>query len=274
MADDLATGTPDLGGGSLSSDTTPQAIEISDTSLIKAPGLDKPVAYKDFISGYVSKADLTRMRQSDSQALERDRQAIKQQEAQLKAAAQQLAQRLGPQQGSATDPLAELANAPYVDGKTVASIVQALRSELQKRDQAISLMHQQFQSVQQGFSSIQGRNQEAELSQLFGTAQKHANLPDNPEVRSLIESEYHAHTGWETVTPDERVTELSRIVKQRYDGITAAIRAADKARVDDARRLPAKPIAPKLNGRGIKGMESAEDLASRLYPLIQPTPGT
>lgn len=273
MADAFTTGGDDT-GASQGAVETPTHFEIADTSYIKAPGLDKPVQYKDFISGYVPKSDLTRMRQQD--ARERaDWQAQKQrEETQLRQTAQQLAQRLSPQQGSQADPLAAIASAPYIEGKVMAQFIQATRSELARRDEAMGLLQRELQTLKQGYGSIQGRNQQTELAGLFDGTHKALKLPDNPEVRALIESEYWAHEGWDKLSPEDRSSELSRIVKQRYDGLQGVFRTTQQQRVDESRRLP-PPQKPglKLNGRGAPtGMESAEDLATRLYPMIRPHP--
>lgn len=272
MADELTTGLPAGGAGDLGTGSSdPAPITFTEDARFIPPGGKDPVTWKDYSSGFVSKSDLTRMRQQDAATLKTEREAIQREQAQLKAASQQLAARLGPQQGPSPDPLAQLAEAPYVDGKSVASIVRAFQQELAKRDQAMSLMQQQFQTVQTGYQSIQGRNQQAELQTLFGEAQKAANLPDNPAVRELIESEYHAHEGWQSISADERISELSRIAKARVEGLTAAIRQQDKARVDEARTKARAPVVPsKLNGRQqVRGGGSPEEIASQLYPLMQ-----
>lgn len=277
MADELGPGSPDGGGGGGSPQGgsfgagAPAPITLTDDARFIPPGGKDPVTWKDYSSGFVSKSDLTRMRQQDAVTLKQREDALKQQEAQLQRAAQQLTQRLPQAPGQPDDPITALAAAPYVDGKTVASFVQAVRAELGKRDQAIGLLHQQLQQVGQGFTSIQGRNQEAERQTLFADAGKSAGLPDNDQVRGLVESEYWAHDGWDTVSPQERVAELSRIVKTRYDGIVQAVRSADKQRVDDARRAPMQQrVQPKLNGqaKGL-GQKSAEQLANELWPLVQ-----
>lgn len=274
MADEFTAGSPDGGGGQPTSGGTdgPAPITLTDDARFVPPGGKEPVTWKDYSSGFVSKADLTRMRQQDAVALKTREDALKQQEAQLQRASQQLAGRLQPAQ-SQTDPIAELANAPYVEGKVVANLVQALRGELAKRDQAMGLLEQRLQQVSQGFTSIQGRNQQSEQQALFADAAKAAGLPDNDHVKGLIESEYWAHDGWDTVTPPERVAELSRIVKQRYDGLVQGIRALDKERVDKARQTPiaVRAQTPKLNGQGkALGQKSAEALATELWPMIQP----
>jgi len=274
MADDLSTGAPDGGSGAQASggmEQTPAPITLTEDARFIPPGGKEPVSWKDYSSGFVPKADLTRMRQQDAAQLRQREDALKQQEAQLQRASQQLAQRLQPQQGQQADPVAAYADAPYVEGKAFYNLVQAMRQELGKRDQAMALLKQELQQVSQGFTSIQGRNQESEQQALFTDAAKAAGLPDNEQVRELIADGYHAHQGWDTVTPQERVAELSRIAKARYDGLVQAIRAQDKQRVEDARRPPSQAarVAPRLNGRGVvKGGGSAEELASQLWPLM------
>lgn len=269
------------GGGSGPADASlggAAPITISDDALFIPPGGKDPVKWKDYSSGFVPKSDLTRMRQQDAATLRQQQDALKAQEAQLTRAAQQLTQRLGPQTGQA-DPLAELRNAPYVDGKAVAGLVEAMRSELAKRDQALNLMHQQMQQMNQGFSTLQGRTRQADTQALFDQTRSTLGLPDNPQVRALIESEYHAHDGWDTVSVDDRLAYLGQVVKQRYDGLMALFKTDQQKRVDDARLQRLKPPAPtidpkaRLAGKKVGG-KSAEDLANELWPLVQSSPQT
>ena len=280
MADELAPGGSDLGGGGdagAPAGDTPSYIDLKEDSLIKAPGLDKPVAYKDYIGGYVSKSDLTRMRQQDAQQLQRDRQALHAQETQLKSAAAQLAQRLTPTQAGQPDPFGELATQPYIDGKTFAgtmkSVLQAVQQNNQRYEQTIGLLHQRLQRAEQGFSTLNGRTQQADLQKLFESTRTKLGLPENEQVKALIESEYWAHEGWDTVSPDERVEQLSAVVKQRYEGLQQVWKAGQQERVNAARQrtsLPAQGGMPKLKGSGGRGQgfKSAEDLANELYPML------
>ena len=123
MADQITTGgdagtrgspSPAAPTGAPASGSAPYA--LTDDSEILVPGSTTPVKYKDFVGGFVPKADLTRMRQQDRAQVAEQQRALKQQEATLQQAAQQLAGRLG-QQGQGPDLYQQL-EAPYVDGKT------------------------------------------------------------------------------------------------------------------------------------------------------------
>lgn len=279
MADELAPGS-DLGTGL--ADAAPSAIEISETSLIKAPGLDKPVAYKDFISGYVPKSDLTRMRQQDAAALRSEREALQREQAQLTRASQQLAQRLAPQNGQqAADPFRELESAAFIDGKTAAGlmrqVVAGMQQNHQRYEQTIALLTDRLARAEQGFTSLQGRSRQADTQALFDQTRTKLGLADHPDVKAMIESEYHAHDGWDTVSADERLEHLSTVVKRRYDALMGLFKTDQQKRVDEARKRPVVPPAqnPRLKATGSgMGSKSAEKLADELWPLVSGSPQT
>lgn len=282
MADEPGTGAPvggDSGGGHEPSGapSAPAPVNFTDDTRFIPPGGKDPVTYKDFLSGYVPKSDLTRMRQQDAAEVQRQREAIRAEETRLKSAAQQLAQRLNPNGAQpAADPFAELEQAPYLSGKDAAGLMRRIVGGIQQRnqqlEQTIGLLHQRLQRAEQGFSTLQGRTQKADVETLFTQTRSKFGLPDNPAVAEMLSDVYHAHEGWETIAPDERIEELGQRAKARYEGLQNVFKTAQQQKVDEARKArlvpPAQPgrtIAKPAKGAGFK---SAEQLASDLWPMV------
>lgn len=279
MADETLTGTPDTGGSAApAASPTPSAISFSDDTEFIPPGSDKPVKYKDFLGGYVPKSELTRMRQHDRTQIESERKALKDQEAHVQRAAREIANRLGPQTPQTADIYAQLEALPYMDGKTGASVVRQIAGAIAQRDQALGLLHNRLQQLEKGYGTLSGQSRQAEVSGLFSQVRTGLGLPDNPQVAGLIESEYHAHQGWDTVSAQERVEHLKQIVQERVNGLKSLFQAEQKQRVDAARsaspasRMTALKV-PRPKGR-IPGSETPQELAEALFPMIAGAPNT
>lgn len=271
-------GTPAPGSGGMPSGGA-SPISFSDDTEFIPPGSDKPVKWKDFSSSYVPKSEFTRRTQELARERETWQQQRTREEAQLRQTAQQLAARLqAPANGNQVDPFAEIAAAPYIDGKTAAAlmrqIVTGVNGRFQQYEQAIGLLTQRLQKAEQGYSSLSTTNRRSQQTALYDGALKAAGLPDNEHTRGLLEEQYFAHEGWNTVSHEEAVAELARLAKGRYDGIIGAQRAADQAKVDQYRnqnRTPSLPALKRKPGR-VPGSETPAELADQLWPLVQGPP--
>lgn len=269
MADEtMGAGAPDAGSSDLGGgDQGSSPITLTESTAFIPPGGKDPLTWDKFQSSYVPKDELTRMRQRD--AAERqswqqtERQRI-QQELQQQYQSQQARQGA---QTTAQDFLSSLENAPYVDGKTVAGIVREVAQQLQQSQSALAMMNQRYTQLQQSVSGISGKWSQNELSQTFSTTKQKLGMPDNPAVDQILEDVYHSHTGWET---DPGAFE--RMVGERWQAVQAMVREADRARAAAA-RTQQRPFAGVAAGGGmkpgkplLKGGESAEDIANRLWP--------
>ena len=286
MADQMTTGGDAGTGGSPSpaaptsapaSSSAPYA--LTDDSEILVPGSTTPVKYKDFVGGYVPKADLTRMRQQDRAQLAEQQRTLKQQEATLQQAAQQLAGRLGPQGGQGPDLYQQLEALPYVDGKTQATIMRHVVGALQQYQQALGLMQQRVQTMERGYGTLQGQSRTQAVEGLFGTVRQNLGLPaNNAELNRLIENEYLAHDRWETVSPQEQVQFLQQLVKGRLEGLRTYYQQQNQQRAEAARTTsPLRTQQPlkiaRQKGR-LPGSETPAELANALFPLIAGAPNT
>jgi hypothetical protein len=285
MADGLMTGgEPAVGGGSpspaapASGAPASTPITLTDDSEILLPGATAPVKYKDFVGGYVPKADLTRMRQQDRAQVAQQQKALEAERATLERAAREVTARFGQQSPQGPDIFAQLEALPYVDGKTQAGIVKAIATSMQQTHQALGLMQQRVQQMEQGYGALSGQNRVSQVQGLFSSARNNLRLPDNPQVNAMIEDVYHAHDGWHTVPHAEAVAELQRLVSQRVEGLRAMFNQQNQQRADAARQTsPIRSQQPlkiaRQKGR-LPGSETPQELAEALFPLIAGAPNT
>lgn len=264
MADDLSSGSDTGGGGTpAAGGGAPAAapITLTETSSFIPPGGKEPLTWDKFQSGYVSKSDLTRMRQEDA-ARQQTWQQTERQRIQ-----QQLEQQYRTPQTPQADPYAQLEAAPYVDGKTVASLMRQQETHIGQLVGALKILNDQNQQLRQSVTGISGKWSQSELSNQFAAVKSKLQLPEDPIIDELLQDVYHSHTGWET---DPQAFET--MVGTRWKGIQATLRAMDKKRADDARAQQRPFPAGNQGGtpRGIKpltkGGETPEELAKRLWP--------
>jgi hypothetical protein len=283
MPDDITTGLS-AGGDSGTLDTTTSTdtgsapITWNEDARVIPPGAKDPVSWKDYSSGFVSKADLTRMRQQDAAALQREREAIQRQEQQLRRSAELVAQRFPQQPGQPqADPFGELEALPYVDGKAAAGMarhivqrgLQPLAQAFQQQQQENHLLMQRIAQLEKGVGTFTTQRAESDLKSLIDRTTTAVGYGNNPVVEQMALDLYHSHTGWETDP-----TAFETMLKARIDQVRSFHREQDKKKADEA-RLATRVPAPGRGGQArpgkplATGFETPEQLANRLYPGMQ-----
>jgi hypothetical protein len=268
MGTELSTpaATPDQSVGNPNTSsvaTTPEAIELKEDSLVRIPGVDKPVKWNDHVRGFQSQATKASQRAAD---LER-----KYQEAQQSLQRYEQMQRQGqaPQQGG-PDPLADLAAAPYITGQQQAEILRGLATEFQQRDQFLLGMMKAVQQLQKQLSPVLEQTSMSSFDQKIDRWLQEGGYPK--EYSDLAKEIYLAYTG------DDLDNEFPTIFKSRVEQIEAAIEAKRRSAAEQARRAPfvpgrggeARPSSPlKLNVRN-----TAREDAENLWEAMQAGQGT
>lgn len=123
------------GGGEIAPIETPSHTVLTDASLIQPPGAEKPISFKDYASGFVSKADHTKL-QGDLEnrtSAETLIQQARQYEARQQALRAQQARQT--QQPAAIDPRTGLRDQAFLTGKTADDIFAQLEASGISRDQ-------------------------------------------------------------------------------------------------------------------------------------------
>jgi hypothetical protein len=273
MADDLS-GAVDSGAdsGSVSTDAGASSgpITLTESTAFIPPGGKDPLTWDKFQSSYVPKDELTRMRQRD--AAERQ-QWQQQQEARIRQEYQQQFQQQfqRQQQGTqAQDFLSQLESAPYVDGKTMATVVREMAQQLSQSQAATQAAMQRIQAMQQQVQGVSSWRQQNDLQQTFSSVKAKLGLPENPAVDQILEDVYHSHTGWET-----EPGAFERMVTERWNALQSMVREMDRRKADAA-RAQTRPFVGQANGGSLKpgkalmrGNETPEAIADRLWPGMQ-----
>ena len=220
---------------------------------MRVPGSDQPVKFGEYLSGYVSKADLTRMRQQDRTAFDQERTSFQQErqraEQLLLQQADHLAQAMSNRGQQVPDWLTELQQQQYLDGPSAAKLVNRLMREgvgpvyqkTAQMEQAMGLLMQQIKRQQEQIQTFQSRFQSGEDDSSIGQAMKLAGLSsDNEAARDWFKTLYTSHEGapgedYRSVFPQWAVDRWQQHVK--------LVRDLDRQQADQGR-------AARLPGRG------------------------
>lgn len=261
-AADSGAGTGAAEAGTGSGNATP--IAITETAQFTYPGAKSPTTWKDFSGSYVSKADLTRMRQEDAarnQEWQRTEAARIRQEIE-----QQQRQQTGQQQGqqSAQDFLQALSKKPYVTGQEMAGFVQEVGTMIAQNQKAMQLLQRENAQLRNSVNGVTGQWSQKERSAMFTTTKTKLNLSDDWD--DTLQDVYDAYEGWEKPGNEG---EFERLVGERVRKIQAAIRNGDKRKAEEARAqtrpFGQQPTAPARRAL-LKGNESVEERAKKLWP--------
>lgn len=220
-------------------------------------------------------AEFTRWRQQETARAEQERQAWTQKEQQYQQVVQQLVQRMQqaakPQQQQ--DPFAAVKDMPYVDGQTMAQLLQQVQqgyqpvqSQVQQLAATMNLLAKENAGLKQQLGGIQGESQTAKTENRFNTVRTSLGMPDNPTTRQILEDVFYSHE-WNGLEDQE----FQRYVQERWDGLKKLIREADKAEAMKARQMPftrkggdAQPSKPAQGFATKSADELGEELALQL----------
>lgn len=220
-------------------------------------------------------AEFTRWRQQESARAEQERQAWSQKEQQYQQVVQQLVQRMQqaakPQQQQ--DPFAAVKDMPYVDGQTMAQLLQQVQqgyqpvqSQVQQLAATMNLLAKENATLKQQLGGIQGESQTAKIENRFNAVRTSLGMPDNPTTRQILEDVFYSHE-WNGLEDQE----FQKYVQERWDGLKKLIREADKAEAMKARQMPftrkggdAQPSKPAQGFATKSADELGEELALQL----------
>lgn len=265
-----APGGAENGGGSVDTGASAPVKMTADTMF--DPGDGTPVKWGDYSKRYVDKAEFTRTTQGYAarEKQYRDQIAAAQREAQ---SARQPVSPQGPTEFERD--MAALQDAPYVNGKQAAAIVNKLvqngiaplANGLKQRDEVIKLLYQKLQGMDQTVSGLRGKATDGEIQSVLSGARDSAKLPNKPVIDEFLKDVYYSHEG------ADLHKEFGTMVRQRWTDLVAAVREWDREQATAARAAGAG-----LPGRGggatpgkplKRGFESPEDIAKAWFPSFR-----
>jgi hypothetical protein len=249
---------------------TPSTIELSDDSLVKLPGSEKPVKYGEWFRGFQAKHTTVAQERARLAKEYAEIKAAREQElAELNRFREAAGRREEPKPPSVAEKLKEL---PYLKGQEAAEALSQLEGRfsqydqaLQVRDQAIKFLAQHLADAKKALTGISSEKAEQLRKAKIREVMKSLEMPDEAEDVAL--DLYHSYEGEEL---DDRFPEL---LKDRWDSIQKLVRAMDKKRVAAARRAPFVPTKGGEARPGHPGLDlskaSAKESAEALWEMVQ-----
>jgi len=265
---------PETSNTPAASPAAPSApIRLSDDMEVILPGSDKPTKYGEWFRGFQGKhTEATQKVSTYERDLARIKAEREQEAAELKRYREFVAGGEKPRQAP-KNPLKDLAgqlrDLKYVNGedaeRIVSSIAEQNEQSLQMRDLAIQLLAAKLAENNKLVQAMQSRHSESDYAALRSKALKEADMGD--EDAEFADMVWHSYEG----TPD-LAAQFPRLVKESWDKLQSAVRAADKRRAAAARKLP---FVPGQGGRAVPAKpysavgKSARQRAEELFPLMQ-----
>lgn len=251
----------DSGGGDPSPAAEPTVYEVSDDSLIKLPGQEKPVKFGEHTRGFQSQ--FTKASQEAARLkreLEQRDQKLRQYEAQ-----QQQFQRQQQGQGQNRPRLSDqLRGMNYLDGEAAATMAEAFEGEIRQRDQILLAALQKVAAMEKTLNTLNeshvGASFEGKINKWLGEI----GLP--PEAADLAKEVYLAYEG------DDLDYEFPQILRNRWEQLQRVFAATQQQKIQAAKKQPFLP------GRGggtgpsrplqLDPRLSAAEVADQLWPMF------
>jgi len=272
-----STSAPGFGGGG-DEGGSGNAVELSDDTLIRVKGQDKPVKYSDYIkNGFVPKSDFTRAQQARASEVQRANQALQERESQLREFQARQQGNAQSQTNPVNDLIKGLEAKPYLSGQEAAGLVRQLwdggitklAQAIGQRDEVIKLLYNRMQQIDKGVTGLRGQSQESALTARFNSVKTELNLPNTPEVDEFIQDVYYSHEG------EDLDAELPNMVRARWNAMQNLIRAESQKQVRSARQNVLAPggvkggnATPSKNLRDRTSRMDARQLADEMWPLL------
>lgn len=241
------------------SEATPSPVELKDDILVRLPNNKDAVKFGDWFKGY--QAQHTKATQSLSK-LQADFERVKQEREQERRELDGFRQAAGrqPSTPSPTQTLAEqLKGLPYLKGEEGAALLGRVQEEIQARDQkfgtamgVIKMLAEKLQQTNQLVESMNNRFRTQDFDAKIGKYREDLGLP--AEAKDFLTELYLAYEG------DDLDSEFPNIARSRWEQIQSLVRAADRAKVAEARKNRFVP------GKGGVGSPSKPLDTSRMSP--------
>lgn len=230
----------DGAAGTLTADPveTPTPIEISEDSLVKLPGQEKPVKYGEYIKGFQGQFTKASMRAS-----ELDRELAGE-----RAVRAELEKRINQQTQSGQKPLTasarqklidQVKSRTYLSGEDAAEMVDGIYGEFEGtigvRDEAIKLLAKKMIQMNSTLESLNTTHNTSSFQSKVKSAISANHLPD--EAAEFAEQLYLSYE------PSAELDEqFPALLKASWDKMSEVIRGQDKKRVAESRlsRFPGK----------------------------------
>lgn len=178
-----------------------------------------------------------------------------------------------PQQAQQTM-LDQLRNMPYVDGATIAQLMERmvndgitpLNQAIQQRDHVISNLNRQYQSLNDSVGTAQGKQAEKDLNARLLKVLEDQGLPNNETVHTWMRDVFYSHEG------EPLTEEYPEMVRARWEALQKTVRDADRKTAASAKSYPfpsrGGEVSPTSGKTG--GYKTPEERTNELWPMLNP----
>lgn len=218
-------GTNSQPGDTANPAATPEAIKLTNDSLIHPEGSEKPVKLSEYTRGFQSQFT----KASQEAARFRQEAAQLRQELQRREQAQRQSQPQQPQ----GDPYAEIRQLPYLTGAETADLVQGIAGQVRQRDQFLLAALQEIKSLKQIVGGLHESHSETSFNSLIERVC--SDLGYGPEAHDIAKEIYLAYTG------DDLNAEFPRLLGDRMAQLEKFFDSRKRAALEKARQQPFVP---------------------------------
>lgn len=251
------TGNQNTGGGA--PNTTPTIHDYDENMLVRFKGSDKPVKLGDHVKGFQSQ--FTKASQ-EAAKLKKDFAAQQQELQRIRDAA---GGRQGQQGGNeGADMLASIESQPFIDGKTMGSVLKDLQGGMRERDMVQLAVLQKIKAIEGVLNELHGtsinQSHQSKLKQWLADGGYDAEDQNTFELADII------YRGYEGENLDQ---EFPAIFESRWKQMQAAVQRRAERERQRTRNLPFTP-GRGGNGapgkvQGLSGKESPKELADFFF---------
>jgi hypothetical protein len=258
---------PNQPSGGNTASNEPSAIELREDTLVRVPGQQNPVKYGEYYKGFQSQ--FTRKAQEAAE-LQRKYQELEKRHNEYQEQTRRASQPSGQPASPASQMVEKLKSLSYLSGEEAANVVESLvghfgqfDNALKQRDQVLLALAQHIQKQNQMLNGITSKSSSAEFEGKIDRWVGSMGLP--PEAKELAQEIYLAYEG------DDLDNEFPAIFQKRWQQIEGIVRANDKRRAEEARRLPFTPRTGGNSGPSRplnSGFKSAKEIADEMFPMV------
>lgn len=240
--------------------SAPEVSDWDDNRQFRFKGQEKPISAKDYVRGFQSQFT----KASQELAKVKKEHAASQQELQrIRAAAGggQPGEPGGDQHGSQM--LQEIASQPFIDGKTMASVVKDFQVGIRERDMVMLAALNKLKQIEGVLGELHGTSLNSKHETKLKGWLAEGGYPDDQDTYELADIIYRGYEG------NNLDDEFPQIFEQRYKQMQNAIQRRVARDRDRSRSLPWVPgkggNAGPGKAQGLSGKESPKQLADIFF---------
>jgi len=266
---DGGAGGDGVGGGDLGGGSSP--VTLRDDAMVQLDGMDKPMKFGDWKAGYVPKGDHEKVSGELTNYKQRIATAVSEYLRSLQSQPGHSAQPAAPAD-ELDELLTQLEEAPWVDGKTVKTIISKLKARTGegsgKVEKQMGWLYQQLTAMHKKLQTLeQGRSEESLNQQITSWLKDNDFDPEHYE--EYVRDMFAAYEG--------KPKEIFDLAKKRIDQFEAGHDARLKRQRAPAGGRPAIPGrggTPALQTKAKNlGDKSPEEVANELWDMLREPQG-